>query len=219
MISRLCGELVQLTENTATLRVGGVFYDLLIPSGLHDTLRSTIQSTSDEDSSGSTVTLYTIYYIEAGDMKSTHYPRMIGFTDSIDREFFQLFTSVPGLGVKKALKSLVLPISEIARFIEEKNPAGLSRLPGVGPRLSEKIVAELSGKTAKFALALSSKPLTQTKVSADDYVDEALQALIQLQYNRQEAEEMIRAAMSENPKVKSAEELIALVFAASQARV
>lgn len=208
MISRIAGKLVALTDGVATLRVGGVFYELLIPSGLHETLKSSLNSDT-------TITLHTIYYIEAGDMKSAHYPRMVGFTDAIDKEFFQLFTSVPGLGIKKALKSLILPINEIARYIEEKSASGLSRLPGVGPRLAEKIVAELAGKTAKYALSQESRPLV-TKAGEGDYFDEALQALMQLQYSRAEAEEMLRAVLSQKPKVKSAEDLIALVFAASQ---
>lgn len=209
MISRISGKLVALTDTTATLQVGGVFYELMIPSGLLDALRTSLNSDTP-------ITLHTIYYIEAGDMKSAHYPRMVGFTNEVDKEFFQLFTSVPGLGIKKALKSLILPISEVARSIEEKSSAGLSRLPGVGPRLAEKIVAELAGKTAKYALAQDSRPLV-TKAAEGDHFDEALQALMQLQYSRPEAEEMLRSVLAQQPKVKSVEELIALVFAASQA--
>lgn len=209
MISRISGKLISLTDETATLQVGGVFYDLMIPSGLHESLKPNLNNDAQ-------ITLHTIYYIEAGDMKAAHYPRLVGFTDPIDKEFFQLFTSVPGLGIKKALKSLILPISEIARYIEEKSAAGLSRLPGVGPRLAEKIVAELAGKTAKYALAQDSRPLV-TKAGESDHFDEALQALMQLQYSRAEAEEMLRAVLVQKPKVKSAEDLIALVFAASQA--
>jgi len=203
----MSGNLIALSETTATLQVGGVFYDLMIPSGLHQVLKPSLKSETP-------ITLHTIYYIEAGDMKSAHYPRLVGFTDAIDKEFFQLFTSVPGLGIKKALKSLILPISEIARSIEEKSSAGLSRLPGVGPRLAEKIIAELAGKTAKYALAQDSRPLV-SKAPEGDYFDETLQALMQLQYSRIEAEEMLRSVLAQKPKVKSAEELIALVFAAS----
>ena len=163
--------------------------------------------------------LHTSHYIEAGDMKSSHHPRLVGFTDPIDMEFFELFISVPGLGVKKALKSLIIPISEIARYIEEKNPAGLSRLPGVGPRLSEKIVATLSGKTAKYALAVGSKPLAPVDGKQADVTAEALEVLLQLQYHRTEAENMIRQALAANGNFKSSEELIAKIFATSQVEV
>lgn len=212
MISRISGKLIALTEGRATLQVGGICYDLFIPSGLVEALKPHLDSDSP-------IMLHTIYYIEAGDMKSSHHPRLVGFTDPIDMEFFELFISVPGLGVKKALKSLIIPISEIARYIEEKNPAGLSRLPGVGPRLSEKIVATLSGKTAKFALAVGSKPLAPADGKQADVTDEALAVLLQLQYHRTEAENMIRQALAANGNFKSSEELIAKIFATSQVEV
>lgn len=212
MISRISGTLIALSDGRATLQVGGICYELFIPSGLVETLKPHLDSESP-------ITLHTIYYIEAGDMKAAHYPRLVGFTDPIDMEFFVLFTSVPGLGVKKALKSLIMPISEIARYIEEKNPAGLSRLPGVGPRLGEKIVATLSGKTAKYALAVGSKPLAPAGGKQADVTAEALEVLLQLQYHRTEAENMIREALAGNGKFKSSEKLIAHIFASSQVGV
>jgi len=213
MISRISGKLIALLDDTATLQVGGICYNLFIPSGLVETLKSYLN----EDTS---ITLHTIYYIEAGDMKSAHYPRLVGFTDPVDMEFFQLFISVPGLGVKKALKSLIMPISEIARYIEEKDPAGLSRLPGVGPRLAEKIVASLAGKTAKYALAQGGKPLAPSSTTGRDSIsEEALAVLLQLQYNRSEAAEMISMALAESPTVKSSEDLIARIFASQKASV
>ncbi len=212
MISRITGKLIALSQERATLQVGGICYDLFIPSGLVETLKPHLDSETP-------ITLHTIYYIEAGDMKSAHYPRLVGFTDPIDMDFFVLFTSVPGLGVKKALKSLIMPISEIARYIEEKNPAGLSRLPGVGPRLGEKIVAILSGKTAKYALAVGSKPLVSEGGKSLDVTAEALDVLLQLQYHRTEAETMISQALAGNGKFKSSEELIAHIFATSQVEV
>ncbi len=210
MISRISGKLIELLEDTATLQVGGICYNLFVPSGMIESLKSYLKSET-------SITLHTIYYIEAGDMKSAHYPRLIGFTDPVDMEFFQLLISVPGLGVKKALKSLILPISEIARDIEEKNPAGLSRLPGVGPRLAEKIVASLAGKTAKYALAQGGKPLAlEGRAGRGTISDEALDVLLQLQYNRAEATEMIRLALVESPQVKTSDKLIALVFASQK---
>ena len=70
----------------------------------------------------------TIYYIEAGDRKSNHYPRIVGFTEPVDREFFSLFVQVPGMGIRKALRSLILPVSEIAAAIETKDSAKLNSI-------------------------------------------------------------------------------------------
>lgn len=205
MISRLKGTLTQITDQYALVENGGLFYEVLLPSALAQRLK-------DQREDKQEITFETLYYIEAGDKKSTHHPKLVGFTDPVDREFFSLFTQVPGMGVKKALKSLTIPIKEIATAIETKDSATLNRLPGVGARLAEKIIAELHGKTAKFALSKNEEPLAVSKTKASPYAEEALDVLVQLQYNRQEAEKMIQDAMKAHPKVKSAEDLITLIF-------
>jgi Holliday junction DNA helicase RuvA len=205
MISRIEGTLTQINDQYALVRSGGLSYEVLLPSALAEKLK-------DNGQVGSEISFETIYYIEAGDRKSNHYPRLVGFTNPIDREFFNLFTQVPGLGVKKALKSLVLPISEIAAAIETKESARLRRLPGVGGRLADKIIAELHGKTAKFALARNAEPLAATKPAAQPFVDEALEILLQLQYSTSEAKTMIEKAVEANPKVDRAEHLISIIF-------
>ena len=146
MISQISGKISRITEETVTINLNGLYHELMIPSGLYTHLREV--KADDRE-----VMLYTINYIEAGDRKSYHYPRLIGFTEQLDKEFFQLFTTVSGLGYKKGLKSLTLPIREIATAIENKDAATLARLPGIGRRLADKVLAELSGKMSRFALS------------------------------------------------------------------
>lgn len=209
MISRIAGKLAQINEQYALVENRGIFYEVLLPSALADRLK-------DNGQIGHDIRFETIYYIEAGDRKSNHYPRIVGFTDPVDREFFSLFTQVPGLGVKKALKSLVLPISEIAAAIETKDAARLQQLPGVGGRLADKIIAELNGKTAKFGLARSREPLAARESSPPPYVDEALAILEQLQYSRSEARKLIDATVKADSKINRVEDLISAIFKSSQ---
>ena len=207
MISRISGKLTQITDHTALVENGGVYYEIMLPSALADRLKENSRV-------GDDISFETIYYIEAGDRKSSHYPRLVGFTSPIDREFFSMMTQVPGLGVKKALKSLILPIREIASAIETKDAGQLNRLPGVGARLAEKIVAELHGKVAKFALSKENEPLSldKKKLPSEPFVDEAMDVLSQLQYSRNEARKMIATAMESKVKIKKVEDLIAIVF-------
>lgn len=205
MISRLHGILSQVSEQSAFVDVGGLTYEVMVPSGLVERLK-------ENGSLGQDISFDTIYYIEAGDKKSNEYPRLVGFLNPIDREFFSLWTQVPGLGVKKALKSLVLPIKEIATAVETKDSATLSRLPGIGPRLSEKIIAELHGKTTKFALSREQEPLAVKEKPSTPFADEALAVLTQLQYKPHEAQQMIQTALKSNPKVDKVEDLITLIF-------
>ncbi len=205
MISQITGQVKKLTESSVTLFLNGLYYELMIPSGLHSQLKNAA-------SNGSEISLFTLNFIEAGDRKSYHYPRLVGFTEQIDKEFFQVFTTVPGLGIKKALKSLTLPIREIATAIENKNPATLSRLPGVGGRLAEKIIAELSGKMARFALSKGEHPLTSVSKEISDLSSEAIEVLLQLQYTKALAEEMVQKALVANPKIKTSNALISAIF-------
>lgn len=209
MISRINGRLTQINDQFALIENGGLFYEVLLPSALAKRLK-------ENGTIGSEIQFETLYYIEAGDKKSSHFPKLVGFTNPIDREFFSLYTQVSGMGIKKALKSLILPISDIAAAIETKDAGRLTSLPGVGGRLADKIVAELNGKTAKFALARGSEPLAASGVGPPAFVEEAIAVLEQLQYSSTEAREMVNNVMKANPKVKSAEDLISLVFRAGQ---
>jgi len=205
MISQITGKVSRLSEDSITLFLNGLYYELMIPSGLYSQLKEAA-------SNGSEITLFTLNFIEAGDRKSYHYPRLVGFTDSIDKEFFQVFTTVPGLGIRKALKSLTLPIRDIATAIETKNAATLSRLPGIGGRLADKVIAELCGKMARFALSKGEHALTSISKEESDLQMEAVEVLLQLQYSRVAAEAMVQKALAVNPKIKNSEALISAIF-------
>ncbi len=213
MISRISGKLVNVTDQFALVENNGLYYEIQVPSALAQRLKDEIQS-SNTGQSGKQILFETIYYIEAGDRKSSHYPRLVGFTNPVDREFFSLFTSVAGMGIKKALKSLVVPIRDIAAAIETRNSAVLTKLPGVGGRMADKIIAELNGKAAKFALAKTGEALAVDSVKKDlvPFEEEALEVLIQLQYKRNEAMMMIDKVIKANPKISSAEDLISYIF-------
>jgi Holliday junction DNA helicase RuvA len=205
MISRISGTLARVDDDTALIENGGVYYEIMLPSALADRLK-------DENRLGQALSFETIYYIEAGDRKSTHFPRLVGFLSPIDREFFSMLTQVSGLGVKKALRSLTIPIRDIAGAIENKDSGQLNRLPGIGARLADKIIAELHGKVAKFALSKEDRPLSKGKVEPEPFVEEALEVLLQLQYSRTEAQQMIDFALKSRPKLNKVEDLITIIF-------
>jgi Holliday junction DNA helicase RuvA len=117
------------------------------------------------------------------------------------------------MGVRRALKSLVIPIKEIATAIETRDSSKLSTLPGVGGRLSEKIIAELHGKTAKFALSKVDEPLAIDRThSPKSFESDAMDVLLQLQYSRMEAQRMIESALKANPDIDGTESLISFIF-------
>jgi len=212
VIQKICGKIDNVGEETISLELGGIFYEVLIPSGLSESLRVLSRE-------GRPVTLYTYYYIESSGNASNMYPRLVGFTVPSDREFFKIFTTVPGIGVRKALRCLTEPVRDIARAIETRDTAILKRLPGIGPRMAEKIVAELSGKVARFALSRSDRPLSIPDKKKIDFEDEVYDVLSQLQYKPAEIDAMVKRALSIKPDIQSVEEMVEVIFASQSEAV
>ena len=100
-------------------------------------------------------------------MVSRLIPRVVGFLSAIDREFFDIFCSVDGVGVRKALRAMVRPVREIARTIEEQDVKQLSTFPGIGEATAERIVAKLRRKVGKFALIIGPQPSERRSAEAN----------------------------------------------------
>jgi Holliday junction DNA helicase RuvA len=197
MIARLIGRLVEVTDGAALLDINGVVYEAFVPAYLIARLRGLMESGSRE------VTLHTLHFIEGGIGGSQMTPRLIGFLDRADRDFFQVFTTVKGIGTRKALKSMIEEPAELAGYIEAGNKAALTRLPEIGGRTAEKIIAELRGKLARFALE------AHAAQAEPDYKLEALRVLVEtIQYSRAEAEDLIERALERNSKINTVDDLI-----------
>ncbi len=211
MITRIAGHLSELTDSSASLEVGGITYELALPSGLLLKLRTS-------GATGQQITFHTMYYIESGDKRAALFPRLVGFDNPIDREFFQVITSVQGMGVRKALKSLTLSTAEIASAIELKQSSRLATLPGIGKKMAERIITELHGKAAKFALSKTAPSLVADVQVTPRVRDDVLLVLEQLQYGRVEAEAMIDDALSSGIPLQDVESFLQELFKRSQRR-
>jgi Holliday junction DNA helicase RuvA len=195
------------------VRVNSLCYEVFVPSGIASRLR---QMPANERPNP--VTLYTIYYIDGAVGGGHLTPKLVGFLDPLDREFFELFTTVPGVGFMKALKCLVRPINEIALAIEHGDAAFLEELPYVGKKTAERIVTELRGKMAKFALAHTEEPLAIERESASELRQEAVQVLTQLEYSRGEAQRIVEATFAKHKNLKTVEDFLRKVFEQQQSQ-
>ncbi len=213
MICKLTGRLEDVGEDSAILGINGISYEIHIPSNLRVLLKRKMHEESESMGDGGETTFYIIDYIEMRGGHGNLTPRLIGFISPVDKEFFEIFTQVSGFGIKKALKSLTVPVNKIAVAIETGDVRSLAALPGIGKRTADKIVAELKGKVAKFALqkAREMEDTGGREVSMDIKA-EALDVLLQLGYKRYEAEEMIDAVLEKDREVKDSEELIRAIF-------
>jgi holliday junction DNA helicase RuvA len=209
MISEITGEVLydRIRRNAVLVRVNALCYDVLVPSGIASRLRQAPPGDRQNP-----LTFYTIYYIDGGLGGGHLTPKLVGFLESIDREFFEAFTDVPGVGFAKALRCLIRPINEIAQAIERGDVRFLQELPGIGSKMAERITMELRGKMAKFALAPSEPPLSVEQDSDVELRAEAVQVLEQLEYSRGEALRMVGEIFSRNRHLKSVEEFLKKVF-------
>jgi holliday junction DNA helicase RuvA len=209
LISEITGEILydRIERQSALMRVDSICYEILVPSGVASRLR---QSQASERQNPRT--LYTISYIDGGIGGGHLTPRLIGFLDPLDREFFEVFTTVPGVGFMKALKCLIRPLNEIALAIERGDTEFLKELPYIGGKTAERIVTELRGKMAKFALAHKEEPLSIESESVSELKEEAAAVLLQLEYSRGEALRMVDEIFAQHKSIKTTEEFLRRVF-------
>lgn len=205
MISRLRGTLLEQGDSHVLLDVSGVCYEVMVAPSI-------LSAVLDKVGPNNELELITFHYqqLEVG----RGIPVLIGFLNEIERDFFLRFISVSGVGPKAAIKALTLPIAVIAQAIDEGDLGLLKSLPGIGEQRAKEIVAKLQGKVGKYALmrAKETGPVRSKDTKAGEIEDEAVAILVQLEYKKPEARQMVHAALERNPKVSSAEELLNEVY-------
>src|SRR6185295_12397925 len=202
LITKISGQLLELFEDALTLGVGAFEYEVLIPEFNRRQLQQSL---------GKEVSLFTIEYLEGNPMQGRLTPRLIGFLSEVEREFFELFCSVDGVGVKKALRAMVRPVREVATAIEEQDTKSLSGLPGVGPATAERIVAKLRRKVPKFALLVASREPHEADVKPD-VVGETFEVLRKLGHSESEARRLVDAALAQKKKFQGVEDLLQAIY-------
>jgi holliday junction DNA helicase RuvA len=204
MIASIQGKLVQINDGDAMVQVGAVGYEIMLPGYCVAALANKI---------GEDIELCTMEYYEGTPGGGNLIPRMVGFLNAEERNFFRKFTSVKGIGIKKGLKSLSIPIETIASAIENNDEKIIMSLPGLGKRMAQQIIAELKGKVQAFA---SGQHPAAEERSFKAHQAEALEILIAWGEKRNESMELIALACKKHPDVKTAEELVPLVYRLKQ---
>lgn len=202
MISRLSGTLIERRESAVLMETNGVTYEILMPAAILRTLDRHVAA----DGKLQLVT-YHYHHVEP----SRAVPILIGFLNEIEREFFERFITVSGIGPKAATRAINQPIPLIARAIDDGNMDLLRSLPGIGPQRAREIVAKLQGKVGKYALIPDGDPLAAIAPEPDAAAG-ALEVLLQLQYKRPEAQTMIKNALSRNAGLSTVEEILNEVY-------
>lgn len=199
MFSRITGTLVEKNEGSVVLDAGGLSYDIILPPCVQE--KVTIQ-----DGEQLTLEIYSVMNMEGNTGHFTFY----GFSNAIEREFFEKLLSVASIGPRSAARAFSQPMARIAGAIDRGDHAFLKTLPGIGQQKARDIVAKLQGKVTKFLLIQEAEPAPAVRMP--DFADEALAVLLQLEYRRTEAEEMIRSTLDAAPGISDAEALLAEIY-------
>lgn len=208
MITRIHGTLLRLEEEFCILGVNAFEYQVLIP----EFTRRQLQLNVRED-----VSLHTLHYIEGNAAQGGRLtPRLVGFSSEFERDFFEMFCSVDGVGAKKALRAMARPVQDIARSIENQDVKSLSTLPGIGAATAEKIIAKLRRKMVKFALLVAVGE-GAPQVAERNVLDETFQILVSLGYSETEARSKIDKIVESGKKYKDVDSLLQAIWERSNA--
>lgn len=173
MISCITGAVKSTSVNSLVVEVGGVGVLLQVPIRLAATIQV-----------GQVVSFHT-YLVVREDALT-----LFGFTEVVDRDFFELLLSVTGIGPKVAQSILAnSDASSIASAILSSNLKFLEAVPGLGKKSAQRLVLELKDKVLVFA---SGK--TTPNVAISSQVENALQGL---GYSNKEATAMLSAVMKD----------------------
>jgi Holliday junction DNA helicase RuvA len=199
VFSRITGSIVERGDASVLLDVGGLAYEIVLPPCVAEKVPAVL---------GERVTLevHPTFNLDGNSGRFTFF----GFTNAVERDFFEALISVASIGPRTAARAFSAPMGRIARAIDTADHAFLVRLPGIGQQKARDIVAKLQGKVARFLLIRDADPRASEPIP--DFAAEALSVLLQLEYKRGEAEAMIAETLAAVPRIADAESLLAEIY-------
>ena len=199
MITRLSGLLERVSDGAAVVASGDLAYEVLLPAAEVARLEREV---------GSRVVLHTIHTLEGVSQGASYRPRLLGFASPEDREFFELFITVRGIGPRKAMRALAIPFPRIAEAIAAGDVGLLSSLPEIGRKMAQTICAELAEKVDPYLrgvapAAAAAKGDPRRQVALD-----AIEVLVQLGEPRPAARDLVERAVAVPEAPASVEETV-----------
>jgi len=177
MIAHLRGKLIHKEPGQAIVEAAGVGYDVVISVPTFTSLPGVGAETS----------------LHIHTQVSEDQIALFGFLDREEKRLFERLITVSGVGPKLAVKILSgLSPERTVQAIRAQDHAQLTRIPGVGKKLAERLVVELKDKLEDFAVA----PVPSAV--AGPAVDDVLSALTNLGYQRAAAEKAIEQSVAKD---------------------
>jgi len=212
VITHLQGRLARMdiTGPVVEVDVAGVRYEVLVPLFLWPELQG-IAGENELDAPPHDIGLHIHYSASA----NQPVPVLVGFLRRAERDFFRKFITVEGVGPAKAAKAMNVSVSTIARAIEQEDRAALTRLPGIGARGADKIIASLRGKVVAEASmhdGAIEKPVDTARLERDRVLADAIETIAALGFPRADARRWVEDAHTREPSLQSVEALTLAVL-------
>lgn len=183
MIGKLKGILDTIGDDTILIDVGGVGYEV----------HCSTRTLTGLPGIGEAITLAIETHVRETEIK------LYGFSDDLERDWFRLLQSVQGVGAKVALAiQSTLSAGDLASAIALQDKAMVSRAPGVGPKVAQRIVSELKDKAPAYSGAAAAEMGLAADIGdgvASTAVQDAVSALGNLGYSSQQAAGAVTAAL------------------------
>jgi Holliday junction DNA helicase RuvA len=180
MIAHLRGRLLSKQPQQAIVEAAGVGYDVAISVSTYTLLPS----------EGAEVALHIHTQVREDTLA------LYGFLDRNDKRIFERLITVSGVGPKLAITiQSGLPADRLVAALRAQDHATLTRIPGVGKKLAERLVVELKDKLEDMAAA------APAMTSAGPAAEDVLSALVNLGYQRPSAQKAIETAVAKDKSV------------------
>lgn len=182
MIAHLSGTVARVEANNVVLDVNGVGYRVYAPLGVLAGLPDI----------GQKVLLHTIMIVREDDIT------LYGFGTQEEQQVFQILTGVTGVGPKVALSMLsVMDVGELARAVAGNDVKALTKVPGVGPKLAQRVCLELGERMAEFSFAQRVDAMTSRQTPQENAAfEDVVEALVNYGYSRPDSRRAAERAIA-----------------------
>lgn len=192
MISFIKGRLAEKTPNTAIIDCNGVGYELRISAHTYSAL-------NDES-----CTLLAHYSVSVDVRSGASNHQLYGFLSKAERDMFRQLITVSGVSAGIAMSIMsALHLEQLQRAILERDDKMFKTVKGIGPKLAQRIVMELS---EKIILTESLQDISPSMGNMAK--QEALAALCSLGFDRSQADKTLNALINDSDEELGVEALI-----------
>lgn len=174
MYAHFKGKIENIYNDRIVIDVNNIGYEIYMPE-------SQISSMQE----GMETKIYTYLNVREDEM------RLFGFNSYENLEFFKKLISVSGVGPKVALGIISnVNASDICVAIATDNVATLKKIPGIGPKMAQKIIFELKDKVVKDQILQTENKISKISKNNNN-INEAITALEVLGYSQKEINEVL----------------------------